>query len=65
MANLGLSVLSRRLVQDEIEAGRLVELPMPGLEFKRQFRLVHHQNKYLTQPMQDLIAICCHSDEWL
>lgn len=65
MANLGVSVLSRRLVQNEIETGRIVELPLPGLEFKRQFRLVHHKNKYLTQPMQDLISICCHSDEWL
>ena len=59
MANLGVSVLSRRLVQNEIETGRLVELPLPGIEFK------HHKNKYLTQPMQDLISICCHSDEWL
>ena len=65
MANLGVSVLSRRLVQNEIETGRLVELPLPGIEFKRHFRLVHHKNKYLTQPMQDLISICCHSDEWL
>ena len=65
MANLGVSVLSRRLVQNEIETGRLVELPLPGLEFKRHFRLVHHKNKYLIQPMQDLISICCHSDEWL
>ena len=31
----------------------------------RHFRLVHHKNKYLIQPMQDLISICCHSDEWL
>ena len=65
MANLGLAVLSRRLVQDEIKTGRLVELPLPDLEFKRHFRLVHHKNKYLTQPMQDLISICCHSEEWL
>ena len=65
MANLGLAVLSRRLVQDEIKTGRLVELPLPNLEFKRHFRLVHHKNKYLTQPMQDLISICCHSEEWL
>ena len=65
MANLGVSVLPRRLVQNEIETGRLVELPLPGIEFKRHFRLVHHKNKYLTQPMQDLISICCHSDEWL
>lgn len=65
MANLGVSVLSRRLVREEIETGRLVELTIPGLEFKRHFRLVHHKNKYLTRPMQDLISICYHSDEWL
>ncbi|WP_296914173.1 LysR substrate-binding domain-containing protein, partial [uncultured Megasphaera sp.] len=65
MANLGVSVLSRRLVREEIETGRLIELTIPGLEFKRHFRLVHHKNKYLTRPMQDLISICCHSDEWL
>lgn len=31
----------------------------------RHFRLVHHKNKYLPQSMQDLISICCHSEEWL
>ncbi|MBC3537543.1 LysR family transcriptional regulator [Megasphaera hominis] len=65
MANLGLSFLSRTLVRKEVADGRLVEVPMGELEFKRVFRIAYRKDKYLTPPMEALIDECKRSEEWL
>lgn len=46
-AGLGISVLSRLAVQDELAHGTLVEMPVNGLRMKRQFYLITHEKRTL------------------
>lgn len=55
---LGVSVISLRAVQREIQAGLLRSVPINGLAFERRFKLVYHKNKYLTQAMKTFINFC-------
>lgn len=60
MQGLGLSVLSLRAVEAELEAGTLHQLEAEGLSFLRRFQVVHHQHKFLTPAMSGFMA-CCFS----
>ena len=55
---LGIAVLSRRLTEDYICRGMLCPLTVEGLHFSRQFRMVYHQNKYLSPAAQDFMDLC-------
>ena len=55
---LGVSVISKRAVQREIESGMLHSVDINGLTFKRQFKLVYHKNKYHTDSMKHFIDYC-------
>lgn len=55
---LGISVISQLSVKNEVASGLLFEKPVNDMEFKRQFRIINHKNKYLTQPMKRFINIC-------
>ncbi|MFX3617546.1 MAG: LysR family transcriptional regulator [Sporolactobacillus sp.] len=54
---LGISVISRRAVAREVAAGWLHIKKVDGLSFKRQFKLIYHQNKYLTEAMTAFITL--------
>lgn len=58
MANLGITALSRKLVEKEIRDGSLIRLTVPHLQFKRNFRLVYHVNKYITPSLKMFMEIC-------
>nr|WP_122012389.1 LysR family transcriptional regulator [Maliibacterium massiliense] len=57
-ANLGVSVLPRRMVQQDIARGRVVAVPLRDVAFSRKFYILHHRSKYLSQSMQAFIALC-------
>ena len=59
MAGLGITALSRRIVEREIRDGSLVQLAVPHISFQRNFRIVHHSNKYIT-PTLELFMKTCH-----
>lgn len=55
---LGVSVISRLSVKNEVESGMLAAKKVSGIEFKRRFKIIYHRNKYLTQPMKSFIELC-------
>ncbi|MDN3955126.1 LysR family transcriptional regulator [Sporolactobacillus laevolacticus] len=55
---LGISVISERAVKNEVHSGLLCVKKINGLRFKRQFKIIYHKNKYLTQSMQKFIDLC-------
>lgn len=55
---LGISVISERAIQREVECGILHCIPINGLVFQRRFQLTYHKNKYLTQAMKQFISFC-------
>ena len=65
MANLGVSALSRRLVQKELSQGTLQELSLTGLTFERHFSLAYHKDKYIPPAMAELLDICKNSTIWI
>lgn len=54
----GVAVLSRRLIEPELENGELAAVPIQGVQFRRSFCLVHHKNKYLTEAIRGFMAVC-------
>lgn len=55
---LGVSVISGRAVVNEVKSGLLCQKYVKGIEFKRQFKIIHHRNKYLTESMRQFIDLC-------
>ncbi|AYD39554.1 LysR family transcriptional regulator [Clostridium fermenticellae] len=55
---LGVSVISRNSVINELASGIICEIPVKGIKFKRQFKIIYHKNKYLTETMKRFIALC-------
>lgn len=58
IANLGLAVLSKELVREELQSGALWHISTPFLSLKRKWGIVYHKNKYLTSAMQAFIKTC-------
>ncbi|MGW8188177.1 MAG: LysR family transcriptional regulator, partial [Desulfobacterales bacterium] len=42
---LGIALVCRKVAEEEIQSGRLVELPFPGWPLARKFYIVHHKDK--------------------
>ena len=57
-AGLGISVISQRAVQTELHSARLATFDVPGLTFKRTFRIAYHKNKYMTPALKTIIKLC-------
>lgn len=58
LAGLGISVISRCAVRNEIKSGELSEFKMKNINFKRKFHIVYHKNKYLSQGIKNIMEIC-------
>lgn len=55
---LGIAVLPRRLVQEEIERGRVREVRVEGLDFRRKFYMIYHKEKFLTSSLKMFMELC-------
>ncbi len=54
----GPTVISKRLVEKELEGQSLRIIPIRDMSMKRQFRLIYHKNKYISASMQEFINLC-------
>ena len=57
-AGLGLAALSQRIAAPYLTNGQLRTFTVPGVQFQRTFRIVYHQNKYLTPTLQAFLTFC-------
>ena len=48
MHGLGVSIVSRMAVAQEIASGLVAEVPIVGAAFERGIRIVHHRGKLLS-----------------
>ena len=55
---LGVTVLPLSLVEKDVAGGRLVVLPVEGLDFHRKLKIVYHKNKYLSHSAQVFLDLC-------
>lgn len=55
--NQGISVMSEKLIGDEVKRGRILILPLYPKAFERSFALIYHKKKYLTGALEELIKM--------
>lgn len=60
--NLGISVMSLRLVKEELEKGLLCASTVEGCDWRRQFSLVYHKDKFITEAMKVVMEIIQTTD---
>lgn len=58
MANIGLSIISKMSVMEEIKEGKLHTIFVEDMRFKREFNIIYHKNKYITEPIREFWRIC-------
>jgi LysR family transcriptional regulator, transcriptional activator of the cysJI operon len=52
---MGLSLISEHVVREEVHGKKLRSIPLADPSLKRKFYLIHHKDKYLSQPLQTFI----------
>lgn len=52
---IGIALISRKVAQEEIQSGRLAAIPLSAPSMTRKFFMVHHKDKYFSEPLQDFI----------
>jgi DNA-binding transcriptional LysR family regulator len=58
IANLGLAVVSRYSIREELRAGSVALVRVDGLRLARKFRFIYHRQKIFTKAMQVLMESC-------
>ena len=58
ICGLGIAVLPYRMVLGPLERGLVVSVGVEGLDFRRQFRIAWHKDKYLTPLAGSFIDLC-------
>ncbi len=53
--NIGLGIMSRNVVSEEIRKGTLRDIQFSDPAMKRKFYLIHHKDKYISESLQQLI----------
>ena len=56
--NLGIAVVPKRLIEIE-RTSQLIEcIHIENIEFKRNFNIVYHKNKYLSKSIKEFMKLC-------
>ncbi|SFU41190.1 DNA-binding transcriptional regulator YeiE [Xenorhabdus koppenhoeferi] len=55
---MGISCLSRRVVQEQLNNGTLTELVLPGLHLNRTLYLIYHRQKHMSNALKKLLSYC-------
>ena len=58
ISGLGVSVMSKEAIRDELQRQSLITFSIEDLKFKRQFNIVYHKNKFIPPEMQSIIDRC-------
>ncbi len=55
LANQGITVISRRLVESYVKDGSLCIVPIKNIQIHRNFSIVYHKNKFISNALDSLI----------
>lgn len=61
---LGVSVISKRAVENEVASRILFQKEIKNIKFRRQFKIIYHKNKYFTEQMKQFIDLCTKKDSF-
>ena len=54
----GISVLPHRMIISPLELKRVITITVDGLDFRRNFHIIYHKNKYITNSAKMFMDIC-------
>lgn len=57
MSNLGISIISRLAVRNELQCGQLVEVNLDNLAFRRGIRYIYHKDKRLSPAAERFLTL--------
>lgn len=52
ISNIGVSIVSKMTVEDELRTKKLFHIEIDNTEFKRKFNIIYHKNKYTSEPIK-------------
>lgn len=52
---IGIALISRKVAHAEIRTGRLAAIPIVDTSMSRKFFMIHHKDKYVSEPLQGFI----------
>jgi DNA-binding transcriptional LysR family regulator len=55
--NVGIAILPRLAVQDEIESGKLIEVPVKGMKIEKILRLVYRRESSLSHAAKSFLEL--------
>lgn len=55
---MGISCLSRRVIDEQLKNGSLIELQVEGLKLQRTLYLIYHRQKHLSNAIKNLLEYC-------
>ncbi|WP_109840417.1 LysR substrate-binding domain-containing protein [Schnuerera ultunensis] len=58
ISNIGVSIVSRMAVENELENNKLFHIKLDDIKLKRKFNIIYHGNKYITKPMENFWNLC-------
>lgn len=58
--NMGLAIISERLIEHHLEQGRLKALEIDGCYWYRDFCVAYHKRKFISEPLEKFLACCDH-----
>ena len=57
---LGLAVLPQRMIQGALSRGLVVTIVAEKMDFRRNFYIIYHKDKYLTPAAKAFLDLCCN-----
>lgn len=54
-AGLGISIVSQNVAGEEIQAGKLIAIPLTGGTIRRKFFMAYHKDKYFSEALQKFV----------
>ena len=55
---IGISCLSRRVIEEQLQTGVLVEVPVPLPQLNRALYLIHHRQKHMSKALERFLSYC-------
>lgn len=53
IAEIGISILPKRMLEEQIRHHQVIPFQIEGIDFKRQYSIIYHENKYISPLMQE------------
>ncbi len=58
IANLGLAIVSKISIEEEVRQGKFLALEVEGISLNRKFNVIYHRQKFFTVAMQKFWEMC-------